>query len=274
MTRLDATHIREALSAAIATKLSSLEVLPEVESTNCFLMQQPGPPVGNTRVAVTDNQTAGRGRYGRTWQSPPGSGLCLSMAYTFATPPTNLPALTLATGIGVVEILHELQFVDVRLKWPNDLVAMGGKLGGILTEAQTQPSGVVMVVTGLGLNIDLGDRADLVVEEDWASRIVDLRSLAAEPPCRNRLTAKLVTKLSEVLADYEVSGFANVWGLWPEHDWLFGREVTIDTAGRQLTGVAAGIADDGALLVETRDSGTLRIASGSVTMVGSRKDGQ
>lgn len=269
MTHLDAARIREALPAALETRLSQLEVLAKVDSTNSYLMQQPGPPVGEMCVAVTDNQTAGRGRYGRTWQSPPGSGLCLSLARTFATQPANLPALTLATGIGVVGVLHELDFADVKLKWPNDLVAAGGKLGGILTEAQTQPGAAVTVVTGIGINIDLGaadNRLSPVLENDWASHIVDLIGLSAKLPCRNRLTAMLIARWCEVLVEYEASGLANFTRQWDDHDWLRGRAIAVDTATERLAGIGAGIADDGALLIQTAGGGTQRVTSGTVTM--------
>jgi BirA family biotin operon repressor/biotin-[acetyl-CoA-carboxylase] ligase len=266
MNHLDATRIRDALPATTASKLLTLEVLAEIDSTNSFLQRQGGPPVGETCVAVTENQTAGRGRHGRTWQSPPGSGLCLSLSYTFAAAPGDLPALTLATGIGVVECLSGFGFTGVQLKWPNDLVALDGKLGGILTEAEMRSTGPVTVVTGLGLNIDVGERTDFVAEADRVSRIVDLRSLAEDLPSRNRLTAGLIARLLEVFAEYETAGFQNFRRRWPEHDWLYGRELSVERPGGPVTGVGAGIAPDGALLVDTRDEGTQAVSSGSVTV--------
>jgi len=98
---LSADAIRGRLGDA-AARLETLEVFTEMESTNSYLMQQAVPSAGMFRIAATDNQTAGRGRRGSIWQSPPGSGLCLSMAYTFAANPDNLPAMTLAVGLGVV----------------------------------------------------------------------------------------------------------------------------------------------------------------------------
>lgn len=271
MTNLDADVIRRSLGAATSTMLADFEVFNEIESTNSYLMQQPGPPPGQLRVAATDNQTAGRGRHGRTWQSPPGSGLCLSTAYTFALSPENLPALTLAIGIGVIETLAGMNITGVQLKWPNDLIAMDGKLGGILTEAQGQSSGAVTVVTGIGLNIDLNERLDFGLETDWARRIVDLKSYVGEVPATEQLAAKLIAGLHRTFADYEDRGFATVVERWAEYDWLFGRELTIDMPQRQVTGVGAGIADDGALLVDTGSAGMQRVTSGSVVMAGLRE---
>ena len=155
MISLDAGAIRGALSEDVAARLFSFEVFSEIESTNSYLMQQEAPPPGHASVALTDNQTMGRGRHGRTWQSPPGSGLCVSVGFTFATQPANLPALTLAIGLGAIAALEGLGVSGVQLKWPNDLVAGDGKLGGILTETRSHSSGLISIVSGLGINVDL-----------------------------------------------------------------------------------------------------------------------
>jgi len=273
MNNLDASVIRSDLGKAAAARLGRLEIFAEIDSTNSYLMQQSAPAPGKIHVAATDNQTAGRGRYGRSWQSPPGSGLCLSLAHTFALPPPNLPALTLAIGLGAIETLRELKAMAVQLKWPNDLIAMDCKLGGILTESQAQPGGAMTVVTGIGLNIDLNERVDAILELDEARRAIDLKSQVAELPGWNRIAASLVSGLSKAIVDYEAGGFAPFSSQWSEHDWLFGREVTISTLGRQITGTGAGIADDGALLVETPSEGRQRVTSGSVVMTGAREPG-
>lgn len=273
MNNLDADVIRLNLGEAAAARLGLLEIFAEIDSTNSYLMQQPAPVPGEIHVALTDNQTAGRGRHGRTWQSPPGSGICLSMAHTFASPPSNLPALTLAIGLGAIETLDDLNVSAVQLKWPNDLMAMDSKLGGILTETQTQPGGAVMVVTGIGLNIDLNERLDVFLEMDEGRRAIDLKSQVAELPDWNRIAAGLVSGLSKAIVDYEAGGVAAFSSQWAEHDWLFGREVTISTSGRQITGTGAGIGDDGALLVDTLSEGRQRVISGSVVMTGAREPG-
>ncbi len=262
--RLDANLIRRTLDEATAQRLGTLEVFSEIDSTNTYLMQQPGPLPGQVRVAVTDNQIAGRGRHGRTWQSPAGSGICLSMAYSFESSPADLPALTLAVGLGAISALQSLGVDGVQLKWPNDLILMNGKLGGILTEAQTQSTGALTVVTGIGVNIDLSGHPDLVVEAEWARRIVDLKSQVADLPARHEIASSLIIALSNILVDYDSAGFAKFSHRWRSYDWLLGKAVTIDTANKQISGIGAGVADDGALLVDTKTSGRQRVTSGTV----------
>jgi len=266
MISLDADVIRESIGEAAAARISGFDAFPEIESTNTYLMQRTGPPPGRLHVAATTNQTMGRGRHGRTWQSPPGSGLCLSLAYTFGVQPANLSALTLAIGIGVIDALADTGVGGVQLKWPNDLIADDGKLGGILTESQSQASGAVTVVTGVGVNVNLGDMSNFELEVDSARRVADLARFAATLPKYEDLAARLIDSLCTTFVDFEADGFDRYARRWVEHDWLYGRDLVIDTEQRQVAGTGAGIADDGALLVDTGKGGIHRITSGSVVL--------
>jgi BirA family biotin operon repressor/biotin-[acetyl-CoA-carboxylase] ligase len=274
MTSLDVNAIRQFAKGSAIEKLAHINAFSEIDSTNSYLMRMPGPEPGSINIAVTNNQTAGRGRHGKTWQSPPGSGLCMSAAYSFASRPDNLPALTLALGLGVVEALEALGARNVELKWPNDLVAFDGKLGGILTEIQNKPGDAVTVVAGLGINVDLQGKLDLGPETDWARRVVDLKSVCAKVPSHEELAGMMTTHLLKAFADYEASGFAAIADRWSRYDWLSGREITIDTGRMQYSGLGVGVGDDGALLIDTPDAGIRRITSGTIVIAGSRKPRQ
>ena len=265
MTTLDADGIRAALVDATSTQLELLEIFDEIDSTNSYLMQQPGPRPGFFRTAATLNQTAGRGRYGKNWHSPPGTGLCVSIAYTCARKPENLSALTLAIGLGAIRALRVCDVPDVMLKWPNDLVLGDGKLGGILTEAQSHGQEVVSIVTGVGLNINLGATFDDELGPGRALAAVDLKSRCAALPTRERLTAQLMNEIYATFAEYEACGFASFYRRWPAHDWLRGKQVTVEGQRQKVSGVAAGIAEDGALLIDM--AGVIhRVTSGSVVL--------
>ncbi len=272
MTSLDAGAIRQFATDSTRERLADIKVFAEIDSTNSYLMQVPGPAPGKISIAATDNQTAGRGRYGKTWHSPPGSGLCISAAYTFASKPDNLPALTLALGLAAVVTLEELGATGVEIKWPNDLVARDGKLGGILTEVHKQSAGEVTIVTGIGINVDRDSKLDVGVERDWARRVVDLKSICDETPQHEEIAGKMASHLLQAFADFEETGFSGIVDQWSRYDWLQGREITIDTADHQFSGVGAGVADDGALLIDTPQSGIRRVTSGTVVIVGARGD--
>jgi BirA family biotin operon repressor/biotin-[acetyl-CoA-carboxylase] ligase len=267
MSRLDAAGIQKPLTELAAAGLEKLEVFSSIASTNTYLMSQPPPTVGRFRVAVADHQTSGRGRHYRRWISAPGAGLCLSFAYTFDRTAAEIEGLTLAIGVGTVNALRQLDVEGVSLKWPNDIVALEGKLGGILTEVQAGGSGNVTVVTGIGLNVNIGERSDFGVESDWAHRPVDLKSLVDAPPARELLAGTVVDHMYLAFRRFDEYGLATFMDEWRRHDWLRGKQIVVDLPDRQVAGIAAGVDDDGVLLVET-SNGTVPVISGSIVMAG------
>lgn len=270
MTSLDRDLIRQFANDSKRQSATHIDVFTEIDSTNSYLMQAPAPEPGRGRVAVTRNQTAGRGRHGKTWQSPPGSGLCLSFSYSFGSAPKNLPALTLAVGLGAIDALEKLGAQGVELKWPNDLVALDGKLAGILTEVQHQSLERVTVVTGIGINVDLPDDHDIEASADWTPQVIDMKRVCDVLPSPENLAGELIDHFMDVFTDYEEKGFMPMAERWSRYDWLRGRMLTIDTAAEHISGVGAGVADDGALLIETVASGVCRISSGTIVSVGDR----
>jgi BirA family biotin operon repressor/biotin-[acetyl-CoA-carboxylase] ligase len=256
--------ILDSLDASVSGRLAAFETFEEIASTNSYLMDGEAPPPGHIRVALTDNQVAGRGRHGRVWQSPAGTGLALSVAYTFATQPANLAALTLAIGVGAIEALESVGISGVQLKWPNDLVADDGKLGGILSETQALPGNAIKVVTGLGLNLELDPAMASTLRGAGAGRVVDLAAIVDTLPCRNRLAARLIDSLGATFVGYQSSGFSAYSGRWAEHDWLRGRQLTVETPLTRLSGIGAGIDADGALLVSMASGEVTRITSGTI----------
>ncbi len=265
MSTIDADLVREELDPSALKRLADLKSFAAVGSTNTYLMQEQAPEPGMLRVALTANQTAGRGRHGKTWQSPPGSGLALSVAYTFADQPGNLPALTLVIGNAAIDALEELGVGGIQLKWPNDLIAGNAKLGGILTEAQSQGSTAVTIVTGIGINLDLGPDFRLATDEGPVRPATDLGALLPTRPRTESIAAALINRIHDAFTRFESTGFADFVLQWTDRDWLLGRNVVVETAQSRLAGVCAGIAEDGALLLKA-DGAVQRVTSGTVTM--------
>ena len=265
MNMLDAESIREPLSGAPGARLETLEVFSEIESTNSYLLDQPAPPAGRFRVVLADHQTAGRGRLNRVWQSPPSSGLCLSMAYTFARLPAQLSGLTLALGIGVVESLQQFGINDINIKWPNDIMAHGRKLGGILTEARNGKADGVKVVAGVGLNIDLPGSMQSLGEASFKNRITDLKQCAGNPPSRLDLSVAVIENLFDCMVRFESGGFGPFHDDWRKYDWLSGRQIFVDMPEGSQSGIADGVDVDGALIVRT-DNERRRVITGTITV--------
>lgn len=269
MSKLDVDGIQEPLAELTSTRLEKLEVFSSIASTNTYLMSQPPPAEGRYRVAVADHQTSGRGRHFRRWISAPGSGVYLSFAYTFPDKSGPIAGLTLAIGVGVVSALQRLDIDGISLKWPNDIVALDGKLGGILTEVQSGTEPGTTVVTGVGLNVDIEQRIDFGAESEWAQKAVDLKSVMPDIPDREIIVGALIDSLYLTFRQFAESGLAAFMDDWRQHDWLRGREITVDMPDKQVTGKAAGVDDDGMLLVDT-NAGQVRVLSGSIVMAGPR----
>lgn len=249
-----------------------LEVFAELGSTNSWLLKEAAPATGCFRVVIAENQTEGRGRLGRRWISPPLSGLCMSVSYTFAETPSHLPSVTLAVGAGVAAALRTIGVDDIALKWPNDLIAHDGKLGGILTEVRPEIGHGRTMVIGLGLNVDLPEAMRTAPQERWGSRIADLKGCVESLPSRSALAAGILQCVIATITRFERDGFAAFHAAWQDCDWLRGKAVSIQQADEDVQGVASGIDDDGALLVQTAD-GTRRIITGSVTVLDSKARG-
>jgi BirA family biotin operon repressor/biotin-[acetyl-CoA-carboxylase] ligase len=181
--------------------------------------------------------------------------------------PRSLPNLTLALGVGVIRALSALGIDGISLKWPNDIVALNGKLGGMLAEVRSDTGGGATVVAGIGLNVNIREPLDFGEQGDWAHKAVDLKSLVADPPAREELAGMIVEQLYATLVEFETQGFEGFIDEWRKHDWLIGKVITVDMPDRQITGVASGIEIDGALLVDTKE-GQRRVISGSIVMAG------
>lgn len=258
----DADSLRSLLASLPRERLDLLEVFDEIESTNSYLLAETAPEPGRFRVACAHHQTGGRGRLGRRWHSPRGSGICLSISYTFQHKPENLACLTLSTGVAVAEALQEMGAIGIELKWPNDLIVNRRKLGGILTEIHRATSTFVTVVTGFGLNVDLhgADYSDSDIDPVNA---IDLASCCRSLLSPRAITSRLIDALFTTQLEFERSGFSAFAEGWREFDWLHGQEISVQQPGRLTTGICDGIDNEGALLLET-SVGTERIHSGRV----------
>lgn len=266
--------IRAALAPATAAALDALELPAIIPSTSDSLTGRRPPMPGRLLAVAAEYQTGGRGRRGRRWLSPLGHGICLSVAWSFETAPRDLPALSLVAGVAVVEALAARGVQGVQLKWPNDIVAAGGKLGGILVEVAGEPGGPLRVVVGIGLNVRsvAAISTDLSVE-GGALPAVALDDLAeGGHQGRNELVAALLDALHRSLQRFGAAGSGGFLDTWRRLDCLAGQPVQLSQGEASFTGIARGVADDGALLVE-RDGALVAVVAGDVTLRGPASPG-
>ncbi|GGA24429.1 biotin--[acetyl-CoA-carboxylase] ligase [Dyella nitratireducens] len=258
---LEEQAIRSALPVAVARRLGALEVHWEIDSTSSEL-QRRGNEASDLSIVMAETQTAGRGRRGRSWLSPPGLNIYLSCLKRFEAGFAALSGLSLATGVIVLRALHAFGIDGASLKWPNDVLADGGKLAGILVELSGEYQGPCAAVIGIGLNLRLTD----ALREQAGQSVCDLATLAqGVPPDRNRAAAALITSLVEGLQQFEQEGFSAFVDEYAEHDALRGVPLRVSGAMGELDGIGAGIDARGALQLQTA-AGLRGIDSADVTV--------
>jgi BirA family biotin operon repressor/biotin-[acetyl-CoA-carboxylase] ligase len=246
---LDDQVIREALSADTAPLIGELHLLESVDSTNAEVLRRLPQRTGEGMVICSaEQQLAGRGRRGRTWVSPFARNLYLSIGCEFVSGAGALEGLSLATGVAVIRALQRFGIDAVQLKWPNDLLADGKKLAGILIEMQGDADGIFRVVVGVGVNVAMPASANDQIEQAWT----DLHSLSAgQPPARSDLLATLLNEILPLLHQYEDQGFAHWHEHWSALDAFRDRQVVLANGEQRIAGVARGVDERGALRLET-----------------------
>jgi BirA family transcriptional regulator, biotin operon repressor / biotin---[acetyl-CoA-carboxylase] ligase len=261
---LEAARITELLPMAVRKHVRRIEAAWTVDSTNSVLLARPNSPFGACDVFLAEYQTAGRGRRGRAWLAPPGGSICLSLGWTFQEVPQGIGALGLAVGVCALRALLESGMDQVALKWPNDILVEGKKLGGILTELRAESAGPASVVIGIGLNVALGAALLQRIGETGVAA-TDLVSAGLTQPSRNALAAALIDQVVRGLLAFEKEGLRPFVEEWRAADALRGRQVDVHTLEGVARGLARGIDLHGALVIET-PKGVRRFVSGDVTV--------
>lgn len=225
------------------------------DSTNddALALARAGAPHG--LVVFADSQRQGRGRRGTRWSAAEGRGLLFSLIVRPRGQASELSVLPLVVGLAVRQVVADRVSEPVLVKWPNDVLVGGRKICGVLVESHSQAGEVRAVVIGVGLNV----RQELFPPE-IAERAISLEALGASELSRELLLADLLAVLEEQLRLLEQHGFTALRAEFGRFDFLCGRRVTVG----EHSGVARGIADNGALIVEA-DGVARQVMAGTVS---------
>ncbi len=219
-----------------------------------------GAPEGT--IVLAEEQTAGRGRLGRTWISPPGSSILMSIIFRPPLLPHQAHRLTMVTSLSIAEAIENLTPLKVAIKWPNDILLAGKKAGGILTEIQTSADRILYAIVGVGLNVNVKiSESPLSTLAPYATSLSD--ELGYEFP-RFILLQEIISCLE---GNYqELKKGADFRAKWQARLHPLGREVTVITPTETIEGVAIGVNEDGALLLATHEGEVKTIWAGDVTL--------
>ncbi|MGE0082591.1 MAG: bifunctional biotin--[acetyl-CoA-carboxylase] ligase/biotin operon repressor BirA [Thiohalomonadaceae bacterium] len=255
---LDAERIRAGIAPSVCARIKSLDVHFTIDSTNRYLAGAARNEIGEAHVCLAETQTAGRGRRGRSWCSPFGSNVYLSVAWRFAEGPARLGGLSIALAVASAQALKRLGVPGIQLKWPNDLWLDGRKVAGLLLEVSGELQGPSLVIAGIGVNMGMPEDAE--IDQPWA----DLHSVSPGLS-RNEVAGALVEAMIGALERFAGAGFEPFRREWEPLDAVHGKVVLLQLPNASVKGVAAGIDGTGALMLVT-GAGLQRFASGEVSL--------
>jgi BirA family biotin operon repressor/biotin-[acetyl-CoA-carboxylase] ligase len=255
---LDARSLRDALTAPGLT-WRRLDVVAETASTNADLLARAaaGEDIDGA-VLIAEHQTAGRGRIGRRWQAAPRASITMSVGIAVKDVPTDAWGwVPLAAGVAVVDAVAAVTDIEAGLKWPNDVLAGGGKLAGILSEVVSPNQAIVV---GIGLNVTL--RSD-EVDDPAATSLLELGVTA---PQRDPLVRRLLRELGTRIADWRRAGGADARLIadYRARSLTIGSRVRAVLPGdREIVGIARSVDEQGRLRIESNGQ-TIALSAGDV----------
>ncbi len=268
---LDQHLIRQQLQTLVPDA-AYVDVFTSVTSTNTVCAEKIAhADFSGLYICLAEHQTQGRGRRGRVWSSPASAGLYLSIAQRIDSIDT-LGGLSLAVGLVVLQTLEtHLGLTDIRLKWPNDLLYQGKKLGGVLIEIVRDASQLPTLIIGIGINCSHDDSINTINNTDTINNSDNTVACLADIPAnklleRSALAASIIVAVLRLLEDYAQKTFAFYQADWNHRDAFNGQSVVLMTEGRvTASGIERGVNASGHLLLETEgriesiDSGELSL---------------
>ncbi len=233
----------------------------EVTSTQKIAQTLAAEGAQEGTIVVADKQTNGRGRMARSWYSPSGTGIWMSMIIRPNIPINNTPQLTLLTAVAIVQAIEEETTLKPDIKWPNDILVNGKKLVGILTELQAEADQVHSVIIGTGINVNqLEDH----FPEELRSIATSIYIESGELCERSKLIQSILLKFEALYSLYLSKGFIPIKLLWESYAISLNKVIHARTINGVIEGKAIGIDNDGALLIETDENGIERIYSADI----------
>jgi BirA family biotin operon repressor/biotin-[acetyl-CoA-carboxylase] ligase len=234
----------------------------QIESTNdvATRMAESGAPAGS--IVLADSQTGGRGRLGRSWVSPAGTGLYFSMVLRPALQPSDLPKISLVAGYALCLAIEKECGLRPGLKWPNDLLLNGRKFGGIL--AENIPSSSPLVILGVGLNLNTPLSA---FPSSLHQKATSLSAFSGEKYSRRKILGAAVNQLDIWMVRLEQGGFAEILSRWKERDVLKDKELAwLTPAGKKVTGISLGPDENGVLHIRDSTGKVHEVLSGDLSL--------
>ena len=235
--------------------------LAEVDSTNSYCMREAASLASGTFV-VADSQAAGRGRLGRTWHSPPGCNLYVSIILKPPFQRLDPAVLPQTASLAAYNTVQDYGIQDVWIKWPNDVYAGDCKLAGVLTESRIVAGVVEAVVTGIGINLNMSAAELAVIDKPATAVGAQLGRDIDRDDCLQRLAGYF----NAACATCQSHGFEQIYAEWRDASGLVGRRVSITGAMSSVTGIVREFAIDGSIVIVDETGTPQTVRSGDLTL--------
>lgn len=260
---LDKKKILKYLEPNSRSILQRLDIFDSLTSTNDFLLQTIKEKPSVAQACFAERQTAGKGRRGRSWYSPFGTNIYLSLLWQFEKDLSQLAGLSLVIAIGVINALQQYGIKDhIGLKWPNDILWQHKKLCGILIETRGEVSEALNTVIGIGLNVSMPNSMKEKIDQPW----VDIKQITSGDIHRNQLAGLILNNLLLVIAQFEQYGIKPFIVQWRQFDLTRDKKISLHTASEKFTGIARGINESGCILLEDSAGKIQHFSIGEVSL--------
>ena len=258
---LDRKKIVQDLASLGRDVRESLFLFSVVDSTNVWLMKKSAALSGGAAglICLAEMQNMGRGRRGRVWQSPFARNIYLSISWTFSQGVTAVEGLSLAVGVVLCDALEKLGVEGLELKWPNDLLNAGKKIGGVLIELVGDANGDCHVIVGVGFNVAMPSYVE--VDQSWT----DLRSICQANVSRSQIAVGFIDTLFTLFSTYEKDGFRAYQSDWEAKNAHKNKRVTLFTPTEKFVGTFLGVSSRGELRMQV-DQRVLTFAGGEISL--------
>lgn len=240
--------------------------LDSIDSTNVYAKRRAEEPFKEGTVVIAEEQSEGRGRLGRHWVSPRGKGIWMSIMLKPDIRPADAPKLTIVAAYAVANALLNCCSLEARIKWPNDIIAGGKKLCGILTEMSAEADEIKYVVIGIGINANLGIE-DFGPEVSSIATSISIES--GRDISRKALVASVLQEFEKVYKDFAEAGSIKfLLDEYKNKSAVLGKEIRVISRKEEIIGLAVDISEEGHLVVRSGDGSVREVMSGEVSVRG------
>lgn len=259
---ITADEIRENLCTKVFGR-KNIICLKETDSTNTRAKELAAQGAPEGTLIIAEKQTNGRGRRGRSWFSPSGGGIYCSLILRPAMPPGKTPRITLMTAVVAANTLMSLIKLNLKIKWPNDILVNGRKLAGILTEISADMDSVNYIIVGLGLNVNnLFENSPQDIKKSATSILIETGNRVP----RIKFIQNYLKLYEQYYDMFKKNNFKSIMNRWRELADILGKQIKVDVIGKTHIGEVMDVDNDGVLILKDDQGRLQRIFSGDVTL--------